>query len=66
MIEPAIKLSIRQKMHIVMSVPKSFILHNKSGIRRNLRIMRLMDEHYLKTPVYDQPRLLELTQGKGI
>ena len=65
MIEPGIKLSIRQQC-ILLCLCRSNIYYTPSmESDENLEIMRLFDEQYLKTPFYGQPRLWNLLREKG-
>jgi putative transposase len=65
MIETGIKLSIRQQCFLLSLCRSNLYYTPSQESAENLEIMRLLDEQYLKTPFYGQPRLWNLLREKG-
>jgi putative transposase len=65
MIEPGIKLSIRQQCMLLCLCRSNLYYTPSQESEENLRIMRVLDEQYLKTPFYGLPRLWNLVRKKG-
>jgi putative transposase len=59
------KLSIRRQCELIGLNRASFYYQRTTENAENLRLMRLIDEQYLKTPFYGSRRMVEILKQEG-
>lgn len=58
-------MSIQRQCTLMNLSRSAYYYHPVDESEENLRLMRLLDEHYLKTPFYGSRRMTEWFQGRG-